>query len=89
MTKSEIIAHMALGAGITQAQAKEALSAYTDAAHTVLELSKRFVLPNIGILTVTARPARDGRNPRTGEKLKIAAGKKITFKAAKELKDAV
>lgn len=89
MTKSDIIAHMATCAGISKTAAKDALGGYNEAVNLALTESKRIVLPGIGSLTVTDRPARAGRNPRTGAKLLIAAGKKITFKAAKELKDAV
>ncbi len=89
MTKQEIIAAMAEAAGINKAQAKEVLESYTSCVHVRLQTYKRFVLPNIGILTVTDRAARVGRNPRTGEKVQIPASKKISFKAAKELKEAL
>lgn len=89
MTKKELIAAMAEAAGISKAQATEALESYTSCVQVQLQMNQRFVLPNIGSLTVTDRPARAGRNPRTGAKLQIAASKKITFKAAKELKEAV
>ena len=46
-------------------------------------------LTGLGILQVRARPARMGRNPATGESVEIAASRKITFRAAKELKKAV
>ena len=46
-------------------------------------------LTGLGILVVRSRPARTGRNPATGEAIQIAASKKVTFRPAKELKEAV
>jgi DNA-binding protein HU-beta len=46
-------------------------------------------IPGLGILTVRKRPARMGRNPATGEAIKIKASKKVAFRAAKELKESV
>ncbi len=89
MTKQDLISTMAANAEITKSQATKALNGLIGAVMDSLRDNERTVLPSIGSLTVTNRPAREGRNPRTGEKLVIAAGKKITFKAAKELKEAV
>jgi DNA-binding protein HU-beta len=49
----------------------------------------KICLTDLGILQVRARPARMGRNPATGESIRIAASKKIAFRSAKELKEAV
>ena len=54
-----------------------------------LKKGDKIRLTGLGILQVRARPARMGRNPATGESIKIAASKKIAFRAAKELKEAV
>jgi DNA-binding protein HU-beta len=54
-----------------------------------LKKGKRIRLNGLGILQVRKRPARMGRNPATGEAIKIKASKKIAFRAAKELKAAV
>jgi DNA-binding protein HU-beta len=54
-----------------------------------LKKGKRIRLNGLGILQVRKRPARMGRNPATGEAIKIKASKKVAFRAAKELKTAV
>ena len=54
-----------------------------------LKKGKRVRIPGLGILLVRKRPARMGRNPATGEAIKIKASKKIAFRAAKDLKAAV
>ena len=54
-----------------------------------LKKGDKIRLTGLGILQVRARPARMGRNPATGESIKIAASKKIAFRPAKELKEAV
>ncbi len=89
MTKSDIITHMASVAGISKVQAKDALDAYNETVRLALTQSKRMVLPSIGSITVKPRPAREGRNPRTGDKIKIPAGNKFAFSAAKELRESV
>ncbi|MES2905524.1 MAG: HU family DNA-binding protein [Pseudomonadota bacterium] len=54
-----------------------------------LKKGDRIRLPGLGILTVRKRAARMGRNPATGETIKIKASKKVAFRAAKELKEAI
>ena len=54
-----------------------------------LKKGKRIRLNGLGILQVSKRPARMGRNPATGEAIKIKASKKIAFRAAKDLKQAI
>ena len=54
-----------------------------------LKKGSRIRIGGLGILQVRKRPARDGRNPATGEKIKIKASKKVGFRVAKELKEAV
>jgi DNA-binding protein HU-beta len=54
-----------------------------------LKKSRRIRIGGLGILQVRKRPARMGRNPATGEAIKIKASKKIAFRAAKDLKQAV
>lgn len=89
MTKNDFISVIALAGEISKKQAACVLASLTTSMRVAMLANKRVVLPSIGSLSVTDRPAREGRNPRTGAKLQIAAGKKITFKAAKELKEAV
>ncbi len=54
-----------------------------------LKKGEKVRIPGLGILTVRKRPARMGRNPATGEAIKIKASKKVAFRAAKELKESV
>ena len=54
-----------------------------------LKKGERIRIAGLGILQVRKRPARMGRNPATGEQIKIKASKKVAFRAAKELKEAV
>src|SRR5262245_13851244 len=89
MTKEELIAKMAASAGITKVAAGTALQAFTGAATTSLKKGQRVSLVNFGTFTVARRKARLGRNPRTGEALRIPAAKVPKFSAGKILKSAV
>ena len=70
-------------------QANTMLSEMVDMIATHLKKGARIRIGGLGILQVRHRPARMGRNPATGESIKIKASKKIAFRAAKELKEAV
>jgi DNA-binding protein HU-beta len=89
MTKEELIAKMAASAGITKVAAGTALQAFTGAVTTSLKKGHRVTLVNFGTFTVAKRKARLGRNPRTGETIKIAAARVPKFSAGLELKKAV
>ena len=89
MTKEELIARMASTAGITKVAAGTALEAFTGAVTTSLKKGQRVSLVNFGTFTTSKRRARTGRNPRTGEPLKIPAARVPKFSAGKELKAAV
>jgi DNA-binding protein HU-beta len=89
MTKEELIAKMANTAGITKVAATTALEAFTGAVTSSLKKGHRVTLVNFGTFTVAKRRARMGRNPRTGEALKIPAARIPKFSAGKELKAAV
>src|SRR5437868_4075873 len=89
MTKEELIAKMAASAGITKVAAGTALQAFTGAVTTSLKKGQRVSLVNFGTFTVAKRKARLGRNPRTGEALRIPAAKVPKFSAGKILKSAV
>jgi len=54
-----------------------------------LKKGERIRMPGLGVMVVRKRPARMGRNPATGEPVKIKASKKVAFRAAKELKEAI
>ena len=70
-------------------QANEILSQTIDMITNYLKKGARIRIGGLGILQVKKRPARMGRNPATGEAIKIKASKKVAFRAAKELKEAV
>ncbi|MDS7929595.1 HU family DNA-binding protein [Acinetobacter sp. V102_4] len=89
MNKSELIKHIALQAGLTQAQATAALQAVETGVIDTLATGGQVALVGFGTFFVKDRAARTGRNPKTGEELQIAAAKVPTFKAGKALKEAV
>jgi DNA-binding protein HU-beta len=70
-------------------QANEILSQTIDMIANYLKKGARIRIGGLGILQVKKRPARMGRNPATGEQIRIKASKKVAFRAAKELKEAV
>jgi len=90
MTKTELVDKLAGTAGTGKGDAKAVLDALRDHIHKTLKKSSGEVkLQDIGKFTVVRRKARMGRNPATGEAIKIKARKAIKFTAAKGLKDAV
>jgi DNA-binding protein HU-beta len=89
MTKAELIAVMAEGAAVTKAAAAKALEAYVGAVAKELKKSSKLGLVGFGTFSVVKRKAREGRNPQTGKKIKIAAKKVVKFKAGKVLADKV
>lgn len=89
MNKTELIDIISEKAELTKAKAEEALNAMVDAVTQSLRDGNPVVLFNFGTFLVKDRAAREGRNPSTGEKIKINAAKVVGFKAGKALKDAV
>ncbi len=89
MTKEELIAKMAGTAGVTKVAAGIALNTFTDAVTASLKKGKRVSLVNFGTFTVGKRRARAGRNPRTGEPLRIPASRVPKFLPGKGLKAAI
>jgi DNA-binding protein HU-beta len=85
MNKTELIAAMAEKAGLTKVDAGKALNAYVEAVKEQLAKGEKVTLVGFGTFGVSERPARTGRNPRTGAKIKIAAKKAAKFKAGKGL----
>ncbi|MDR3681125.1 MAG: HU family DNA-binding protein [Flavipsychrobacter sp.] len=84
MNKAELIDAMAKDSGITKTQANEALDSFTNAVVTTLKKGDRVTLVGFGTFSVSDRSARNGRNPQTGEVIKIKARKVPKFKAGKE-----
>ena len=89
MNKTELVEAMASNAGITKKVAEEALKAFTDAVADELKKGGKVQLVGFGTFEVSERAAREGRNPQSGEVMKIAASKAPKFKAGKALKDMV
>lgn len=89
MNKSDLIDAIADSAGLSKADAGRALDGFVDAITGALKAGQSVSLVGFGTFSVRDRAARTGRNPRTGETIKIAASKNPAFKAGKALKDAV
>ena len=89
MNKNELIASVAEAASLTKADAAKAVDALFDAITGALTQGDEVRLVGFGTYNVAARAASEGRNPRTGEKIAIAASRQVKFKPGKSLKDAV
>lgn len=89
MNKSELIAAVAEQAALSKKDAEKAVNAVIAAITDKLVEGDKVQLVGFGTFEVRAREARTGKNPRTGEKIEIAASKVPAFKAGKALKDAV
>ena len=89
MTKTELIAKVAESASISKKDAGAAVAAVFGAISEELVKGEKVSLIGFGTFEVRERPARQGRNPQTGESIKIKASKAPAFKAGKALKDAV
>lgn len=88
MNKTELINAIA-AEGLSKKDAEKALNAMTSAIGDALAKGEAVQLMGFGTFSVKERAAREGRNPRTGETVKIAASKVPAFKAGKALKDKV
>lgn len=88
MNKSELVTEMAKDVG-NKKEAEAALESLIEAITTSLKKGDKVGLPGLGTFKVTKRKARTGRNPRTGEAIKIKAHKVAQFTAGKALKEAV
>ena len=89
MNKSELIEHIANNADISKAAATRALEATLGAIKTMLRKGGAVNLLGFGSFYIGKRSARTGRNPRTGQPVKIKAQKVPKFKPSKALRDAV
>lgn len=89
MNKSQLIDAVAKNAELTKAQAAQSVDAVLDAIQLGLQEDGDVALSGFGTFAVTAREARTGRNPSTGESIHIAASKAVKFKPGRALKDAV
>lgn len=89
MNKNELVAAVAEKAGLTKKDADKAVAAVFDSIQEALAAGEKIQIIGFGIFEVKERPARKGRNPRTGEDIEIPASKNPGFRAGKALKDAV
>lgn len=89
MNKTELIAAIAEQAGLSKKDAEAALNAFTDIVGKTLKKGDKIQLVGFGTFEVSKRSARTGRNPQTGDTIKIKASKAPKFKAGKALKDLV
>jgi DNA-binding protein HU-beta len=89
MNQSELVAHVAAAAGLSKADAGKAVEAVFAGITDALKKGEEARFIGFGTFKVSETAAREGRNPRTGEAIQIAAGKAPKFSAGKEFKDAV
>lgn len=89
MNKNELIAEVSKKADITKAKAAEAIDAFIECISKSLSKGDEVRLVGFGTFLVAHRKATEGRNPRTGAVIKIAASNQPKFKAGKALKDSV
>ena len=89
MNKTELVALMAEEAGITKKDAEKALNAFIGGVQNAVKAGDKVSLIGFGTFESRERAAREGKNPQTGEKIKIAACKVPAFKAGKAFKDLV
>lgn len=89
MNKTELIDRIATGSDLSKAAAKKALDATTEAIKAALVAGDKVQLVGFGTFSVNERPARQGINPATKQKINIPAKKVAKFKAGAELNDAI
>jgi len=89
MNKSDFVAAVAEATELTKADAGRAVDAFIDTVTRALKKGETVTLVGFGTFSVRKRAARQGRNPQTGEAIKIKASKSPAFKAGKGLKDAL
>ncbi len=85
MNKAELIEAIASGSKLSKADSGRALDAFLEATTKALKKGDKLTLVGFGTFSVTKRPARTGRNPKTGKAIKIAAKKVAKFKAGAAL----
>jgi DNA-binding protein HU-beta len=89
MTLKHIAAEVSVAHEMPKKQAEMVVSDFIDRMGGHLKKGKKLRISGLGILQVRSRPARKGRNPATGEAIKIKASKKVAFRPSKDLKDRV
>ncbi len=89
MTKSELLQALADKLGKTRKEVSEILEAFVNLAYAETKKSGEFAIPGLGKLQKKHREARMGRNPATGEQIKIPAKTVVKFRVAKAAKDSI
>ena len=89
MNKNDLVATVASSTGLSKSDAAKAVEGVFDAISAALKKGEEVRLVGFGTFSVAKRAASTGRNPRTGESIKIPASKQPKFKAGKGLKDSV
>ena len=87
--KADVITAIAEKAGISKKEAAAAFDAFVGYISELCQRGERCSVPGLGSFAVSQRKAREGRNPRTKEKITIPASKNVRFKAGKDLRDAL
>lgn len=89
MKKSEMIDAIATSTGVSKTDAEKVFNATFDLFKDELSKGEKVSVAGFGVFKISERAARDGRNPQTGETIKIAASKSVSFKAGTALKEEV
>lgn len=89
MTKADLVSKVAAAGGITKVQAEKTVDGFVAAVGEALAGGDKVTLVGFGTFSVGVRSAREGRNPRTGAKIKIPASKVVKFKPGKSLSEKV
>jgi len=89
MNKGDLVSAVSDAAELSKADAARAVDAFIDVVKMALKKGDDVTLVGFGTFSVRKRAAREGRNPQTGDTIKIKASKNPAFKAGKALKDAV
>lgn len=89
MKKADLVAKVADEAKIPRAAAERAINAFVNVITDALKAGDKVTLPGFGTFMVAQRAARKGRNPRTGQEIKIPSAKVPKFKVGKNLREAV
>ncbi|MEN9914046.1 MAG: hypothetical protein RL528_788 [Bacteroidota bacterium] len=89
MNKAELIDAMAAGSGLSKADSKKALDAFVESTTSALKGGHKISLVGFGSFDISRRNARNGRNPKTGAVIQIAAKNSVRFKAGSDLSSSV
>ena len=89
MTKAELVETLSKDAGISKAQAEATIKSFAEAVAKTAKKDGKLTLVGFGTFSLAKRKARKGRNPKTGEAIKIKASRSVKFTASKNLKAAL